>query len=76
MPDPTNIEQIQEQKYQESQAVYRRAAVEHALLTLDPTADATIRGLDYQALVERLRMVLDAELVTLTAAPAPEGEPL
>jgi hypothetical protein len=72
MPDPTNIEQIQEQKYQESHTVYRRAAVEHALLTLDPTADATIRGLDYQTLVARLRDVLDAELVILTA-PSSEG---
>jgi hypothetical protein len=75
MPDPTNIEQIQQQRYQESATVYRRAAVEHALLTLDPTADATIRGLDYPTLVERLRMVLEAELAALTAAPAPEGEP-
>jgi hypothetical protein len=69
MPDPTNIEQIQQQRYQESAAVYRRAAVEHALLTLDPTVEPTIRGLDYQTLVDRLRTVLEAELVTLTAPP-------
>jgi hypothetical protein len=75
MPDPTNIDQIQQQHYQESQLIYRRTAVEHALLTLDPTSASTLRGFDYQTLVERLRMVLDAELTALTAAPAPEGEP-
>jgi hypothetical protein len=72
MPDPTNIEQIQQQRYQESAQVYRRAAVEHALLTLDPTSAGILRGLDYRALVARLQTVLDTEL---DAPPlAPEGD--
>jgi hypothetical protein len=67
MPDPTNVEQIQEEKAQESLAAYKLAAVRTALMTLDPTYAGV--SLDYLALVDRLRTVLDAELARLTAPP-------
>lgn len=75
MPDPTNLEQLQEQKRQESLARYKRTAVERALMVLDPAytfhtftfhPDA-----DYATLVSHLRRVLDEELANLTTPPPP-----
>ena len=65
MPDPTNLEQLQEQRLRESQAAYKLGAVRQCLACLDPTWDG--RQYDYLTLVDRLRTVLDAELATLTA---------
>lgn len=65
MPDTARIEQIQEEKAQESLAIYKLAAVRTALETLDLTYSGEAE--DYLTLVARLRDVLDEELARLTA---------
>jgi hypothetical protein len=69
MPDPTNIEQIQEQKAQESHAAFKRGAVRNALIALDLTYDDVAD--DYLTLVMRLRELLDKELAPLPPPPKP-----
>jgi hypothetical protein len=67
MPDPTNLEQIQEQKAQESHAAFKRGAVRNAIIALDLTYNGIAE--DYLTLVARLRDLLDEELARLTAPP-------
>ena len=69
MPDAAHIEQLQEQKAEESRAIYKRAAVRTALETLDLTYSGEAE--DYLTLVARLRDVLDTELAKLTAPVSP-----
>ena len=52
MPDPTHLEQLQEQKAQESHSAYKLAAVRSALVALDLAYDGQAR--DYLTLVDRL----------------------
>ena len=73
MPDSTNLEQIQEQKAQESHAAFKRGAVRNALIALDLAYNGVAE--DYLTLVVQLRDVLEKELATLTA-PASRPETL
>ncbi len=68
MPDTAHIEQLQEQKAEESRAIYKLAAVRTALETLDLAYSGEAE--DYLTLVAQLRDVLDAELARLTPPPA------
>lgn len=65
MPNPTNLEQLQEQKAQESYAAAKLDAVRHALAVLTPQGLNLVA--DYLTLVARLHAVLEEELATLTA---------
>ena len=67
MTDSTHIESLQAQRAQETEQLYRRNALRHALSVLDPQpGDVT---LDYGALLTRLQAVITAEL----AAQQPEA---
>jgi hypothetical protein len=60
MADPANLETLQAQREQETQQLYRRNALRHALSVLDPQpGDVT---LDYGALLTRLQAVITTEL--------------
>lgn len=67
MPDPTSLEQIQEQKAQESHMAFKRGAVRNAIIALDLAYNGIAE--DYPTLVARLRELLEKELATLTAPP-------
>jgi predicted component of type VI protein secretion system len=67
MADPANLETLQAQREQETQQLYRRNALRHALSVLDPQPGDV--ALDYGALLTRLQDVITAAL----AAQHPEA---
>lgn len=66
MADSANLETLQAQREQETQQLYRRNALRHALSVLDPQPGDV--ALDYGALLTRLQAVITTEL-----APEPEA---
>jgi hypothetical protein len=72
MADPANLETLQAQREQETQQLYRRNALRHALSVLDPQPGDV--ALDYAALLTRLQDVLTAELAAQHSEAAPPQE--
>ena len=77
MPDPTNVEQIQEERAQMAQAAMKASAVRNVLYLLEPeaTGHLLLGTLTYPALLTQLQRVIEAELASLhvSTPPAEKG---